>query len=260
MTGTRVYERVVIPDRVGDFTVMPASFSFFDPMADTYRTITTEPISVKVIPAPTPDPAGPTPAPTPTPIGAIAAVNTPEPADQPDDPGRWIIGPTPRSGVVIPAMIIFSLICVALPAAALLGAGGVWLWQRQQQPAESPPVREKIVAPEEPLRQPVQRTHPTLAAALRQNERDNYKAVNLALNSYLTDMLQSPVNGLTRAELVERLQEHGLERGLIQRIEDCLTRSEVGRYGPGTEDAGWSLLTATDDLLFELDKWFRSEA
>jgi hypothetical protein len=83
---------------------------------------------------------------------------------------------------------------------------------------------------------------------------NNYKAISQALSSYLNKALQTPVNGLTRTELTRRLRQRGLSRGLIERVEACLAQSEIGRYGPPTEDAGWSLMAETETLLHELDK------
>jgi hypothetical protein len=87
---------------------------------------------------------------------------------------------------------------------------------------------------------------------------DNFKAVSQALAAYLTQALQTSVNGLTRTEIALRLHRHAAPEALVGRIVACLEQSELGRYGPLTEDAGWSLLVETDDLLFALDKIFEA--
>jgi hypothetical protein len=48
----------------------------------------------------------------------------------------------------------------------------------------------------------------------------------------------------------------GLNETLVGQIEHCLTQSEMGRYGPITDDDGWALMAETDELLFELDEVF----
>jgi hypothetical protein len=83
---------------------------------------------------------------------------------------------------------------------------------------------------------------------------NNYKAVSRAFNSYLGNVLKTSVNGLTRTELATRLQEQGLDPALVERIEHCLAESEIGRYGPVSEDSGWPLMVEADSILFELDK------
>ena len=89
-----------------------------------------------------------------------------------------------------------------------------------------------------------------------QKYEDNYKAVNQALIAYLETMLEMPVSGLTRPEIARYLRRTGLDERYVQRINDCLVQSETGRYGPVTDDGGWSLMAEADDLLFELDELF----
>ncbi len=257
VTGTRVYERIIIPTEIGEFTIDGASFIYFDPIATEYRTLTTDPVTIKIIPAPTPDPTTLATIPTATPASVAAAANTPVPAHlqrfpaQPDESSAWSLG--------IPFAITFFFICIVVPLALVLGGGGVWLWQQQK----SPIVVESVARPVPPaaqakpiIQQPVQRTHPALSNAMRKSGDDNYKGVSLALTTYLSDVLDTAINGLTRPDLAARLRERGLDESHIQQIEDYLAQSEIGRYGPASDDGGWGLLTATDKLLFELDKLF----
>jgi hypothetical protein len=237
-----------VADKIGDFTIQPATFVYFDPIAAEYRTISSQPLMVRVIPPPTPDPAAvPTATPTPVPVAALTAT-TPVPASSEVNPGL-VISPDTIQRLTLPvlAILVFGL-CGAVPLAAALGAGGVWWWQQR---------RSKLLAQasqvEQELKRPRQTLHPSLAAAMRVND-NNYKAISQALNSYLNKALQTPVNGLTRTELTHRLRQRGLSRSLIERIEACLAQSEIGRYGPPTEDAGWSLMAETETLLHELDR------
>ena len=50
MTGTRVYERVMVPAAIGDFEIPPISLVYFDPVAAEYRTISTTSLPAKVVP------------------------------------------------------------------------------------------------------------------------------------------------------------------------------------------------------------------
>ena len=141
------------------------------------------------------------------------------------------------------------MICLLVPLAAIAGAGGFWLWQRRTASVESES------APEDDIPADPQQTHPILAQAMQKYE-DNYKAVNQALIAYLETMLEMPVSGLTRPEIARYLRRTGLDERYVQRINDCLAQSETGRYGPVTDDGGWSLMAEADDLLFELDELF----
>lgn len=255
MTGTRVFERLVVADRPGDFTLQPATFVYFDPLAAEYRTISSQPLTVKVIPVPTPDPnITPTPPPATTPVAALTAT-TPLPVNPEVNPGL-IVSPDTVQRVTLPALVLLvGGLCGALPVAVALGAGGLWWWQRRRRPA----IPAAKPHPDlKGLRQPRQSLHPGLAAAMRGQD-DNYKAAGLALQQHLSAALGAPVHGLTRTELARRLRETGLGESLIERVETCLAQSEIGRYGPPTADAGWSLMAATEALLRELDEALRNK-
>jgi hypothetical protein len=245
---------LVVPDEVGDFTIPPATLVYLDPVAAEYRTITTNPLNVKVIPQPTPAPATATaiailPTATPETSGIEKAdINPPDPVDDQVNP-IFFDSPSSSLGLVLPLFVILFLgMCSMIPLAAAAGAGGFWLWQRRRSKFE-----ERIKA--DTLQQPSQTIHPILATAM-QNSDDNYRAVNQALNTYLEAILEMSITGLTRTELARRLREYGLDESLIKRIRSCLAQSEMGRFGPITEDAGWSLMAETDELLSELDEVF----
>ena len=253
LTGIRLYERVITSDKVGDFVIPPTKFVYFDPVAGEYRTLSTKSLSGRIIPAPTPDPAIATAnarlaQATPTAISSINAFGTP-------DPPRAVIQLSPDSlnpvrSIILPvSVILLWIMCGAVPIAAALGAGGLWLWQKRQQQA---------VVQAEALQLPGQKMHPILAGAVVKSSNDNYKAVNQAIHTYLSEMLSTSVRGSTQTELISLLQERGLNKTAINKVKECLLESEMGRYGPRTDDQGWALLSKTDELLFELDETFRA--
>ena len=242
MTGTRVYERLVVADQVGDFVIPPATLVYFDPILAKYRTIATNPLSVKVIPVPTLNPTNPIIA---TPANAIVIPGTPVPVDQSAHP---ILTNSASFSwpVILPVVILVVGVCGLIPVAAILGAGGAWFWQQRQASSQK-------AMKEADLQQPNQKIHPALGMAMKDSH-DNYKTVSRALTIYLTAALGNSTQGLTRTELINRLRQQGLETTLIKRIEDCLGQSDLGRYGPTRGDAGWSLMAETDELLHELDR------
>ncbi|MFN8453881.1 MAG: BatD family protein [Anaerolineae bacterium] len=253
MTGTRMFERLVVADQTGEYAIPPAKFVYFDPLAGEYRTITSQPLTVKVIPAPTPEPT-PLAVATPagTPVTALSAT-TPLPDQQTVKPALTdSLMTQPR--LSWPLLGLLGLgVCGALPLAVIAGAGGVWWWQRRRGRPQAAPPRRVVNPIRSDLRQPRQMIHPSLAAAMRVND-DNYKTAGQALHAYLGEQLQTPLNGLTRTELARRLRARGLPDRLIERIETCLAQSEMGRYGPTPEDAGWALMAETEALLRELDE------
>jgi hypothetical protein len=250
MTGTRVFERLVVADQVGDFTIPAATLVYFDPVAGAYRTITSQPLSVKVIPVPTPEAtvlaAPPVVA---TPVAALTAT-TPLPSQQTVKP-LFVVSTETVQRLAWPVGLFLLLgLCGALPVAVVAGAGGAWWWQQRRSRPPEPGAGRPL---DKGLRQPRQMIHPSLAAAMRASD-DNHKTVSQTLTGYLSAALQTPLNGLTRTELARRLRQAGLGEELIERVETCLAQSEMGRYGPTADDAGWSLMAETDALLRELDR------
>jgi len=249
MVGTRIYERLIMSDKVGDFIIPPTKLVYFDPSLGEYQTISTKSLSGRIIPAPTPDPAAATAAalaaiPTATPVSIANSFSTPSFGSQPVNPTFLGSSESPWRVILPMGIVLFWAICGAIPVAVVAGAGGYWLWQKRQQQLE---------AEAETLQLPSQKTHPALAKALAGSS-DNYKAVSRALHTYLGEVLGTPTKGLTQTDLANRLQQRGLAKSLINRIKDCLAESEMGRFGPGLDDAGWGLLTKTEELLFELDE------
>jgi len=267
MTGTRVYERVMVPAEIGDHTIPPISLVFFDPVAGQYRTISTAPLSARVIPAPTPDPSAPV-AVLPTagpPDGVVAAVAEPTETGSVGVSAWWELWELARTILTSMAKGLFVGLCGVIPAVVLLGLGGKWVWRRRQQLFEmleseqsQPPPPSPQSEPDPPLEQPSQTIHPALVLAMK-HDANNYKAVSQALHTYLGHMLHSSINGLTRSELAARLRERELNETTIKRIATCLDQSEMGRFGPVSDDAGWSLMVETDALLFDLDKMCDTE-
>ncbi len=254
MTGTSIFERLIVPDEIGEFTVPPIRMVYFDPLADEYQTIVTEPQTFKVIPQSTPAAQLPAPAaagPTNTPMSVAANADTP---DQIDPVNRIFPDSLETElGLTVPVTAgFFIILCLVIPLTAAAGAGGLWLWQRR---AAQP---EKVAKPVEPENEPAASSphvHPILARAMQQYE-DNYKAINQAVIMYLENKLGLIISGLTRPEVARYLHRAGIEATYVQQINTCLAQCEMGRYGPITDDDGWLLMAKVDELLFALDGWF----
>jgi len=249
MAGVRTFERLIVPDHIGNFTIPPITMIYFDPIAETYQTIATEPQAIKVVapPGKAVIPTAVTALPTATPVSIAADVPT---SGQSNLVNPSLLGSLEGSVGRFPVVGgFFVMICLLIPLAAIAGAGSLWWWQRRSSPVVQE--AEVIEIPTDP-----QQTHPILAQAMQQYE-DNYKAVNQALVTYLGNILGMPVSGLTRPEIARYLRRMSLDERYVQRINDCLAQSEMERYGPVTDDGGWSIMAEADELLFELDELFR---
>lgn len=256
LQGTRVYERLIVSDKIGDFTIPPTKLVYFDPEAGEYQTASTKSLKVRVIAPPTPDAASATA----TAVSAIPAATTVSRLDKVDhgvDIDNEVVNSTFSDSIesswrlVLPmGVVLVWLLCAGIPTAVVAGAGGLWLWQKRQA---------RATGENDTIQRPKETTHPAIAQAVARSD-DNYQAVSRALHQYLGQMLGAPINGLTRTELSNRLQKHGLSIVQVRKINDYLAQSETGRYGPQADNAGWELLAKADKLLSELDQSTKTEA
>jgi len=233
ISGSRVYERLMVPEKAGDDTIPPIQYSFFDPQAEEYRTVSTEAIPVTVAPAED------------TEAPAVVAVPGKEEVALLATDIRHLkpVPPVLRQTEAPLTKSWLYWLGWALPVAAL-AAGVAWQWRvrrRQQDPAW---VRSSQAAAR--ARRSVQQA--------QQAGDDAYVAAARILDSYLSDKLGKPAAGLTHRALASTLGERGVEPALVEQVVDCRRQSEMGRYAPGAEaQTGASLLQQVDALVSELE-------
>jgi hypothetical protein len=238
LVGARVYERLILPQQAGEFTIPAVEYSYFDPQAGEYRTLTTEPIQVSVAPN---GAAAVTPSYTPAP----ATHETPaEP--QPSDirylkpiPARLSLSGGPHTGSPL------YWLAWSVP---LLGLMANFAWKRREQFWQNNPT---LARSSQARRKAMQ----TLALAQRETG-NGYNAAGQILSNYLGDKLDQPVAGFTQSALTRLLAERGLKASLIERVESCLAEAESGRYAPdaGSSTQAETLLQQVDRLIGDLEK------
>jgi hypothetical protein len=244
ISGSRVYEIVMVPTTPGQLTLPAIEYSYFDREKAEYVTIATEPLPITVASDGT---AAAPPALPAANLGADPAAVTAaagSPADirplKPPSP-TWSMGSaslTKQAGY----WLLWSV-----PLIMLAGYGG-WRWWQAQRHSNIDLRRSQGAAKK-------------ARRALRQSRKNPAEAHSSAgwiLNDYLADKLGRSVTGLTQTELAALLQARGLDQALIGRVETCLTLSEMGRYAPGNANsANGDILAETEELIIELDKALR---
>ncbi len=237
LAGERRIERALVPTQPGQLTVPGAEFSYFDPAAGQYRTLSSEPVELAVaadpnapVAQPQADPGQPTAAPVAMhpdlrPIKVAAAsqgfVATPS---LPQRPAYWALW--------------------ALPVALLAGQH---TWQRRQRfnRANAATLRSQRAA---------RRAMRDLRDAEKRPEVAG-EAASRILNDYVSARLQRPVNGLTQRALADLLLLHNVSPSLTARVQALLTRCEAARYAPaGYAAAGSDLLAETQQVIGELEQ------
>ncbi len=233
LAGSRVYERVMIPTTAGDFVISPITYVYFEPESSVYKSIATDPIPITIAPAaiPAQDASSPPTNEARTRTTEIRHIKpVPETlglADAPLTSQVWYWG------------------AWFFPLVLLIAAG---VWRRRVQAYERDPVRARRVE--------AFKNAASLLSQAELGELDSYDTAGRALAGYIGDKLNVPVTGLTREALIDLLATRGVDSLVIQRVSDCLTASDSGRFAPSgrQSDAGLHLLNDTENVLSDLEK------
>ena len=238
LVGTRSYERVLVPTEAGQLTIPPIYFSFFNPETAVYQTISTQPIVINVAP----DGSG-TIVPPAAPVGNIGAVGPTVPNTT---VGIQPLKPSSEAGGSSPALLTNSAVYWLLwgvPLALLAGHFG--LKQVQQQQQNTAVARRSSQA--------AKKAHQALRKANKTDDAD--EAAGRILADYIATKLDRSIAGLTHVELAGLLTAKEIDPALVERTQNCLTRSEMGRYAPvGINTANNDLLTDAGKVIDELEK------
>jgi hypothetical protein len=234
--GSRVYERLLVPSRDGEFTLPSLEYAYFDPALGEYQNLRTDPVPVSVAPG---DPE--------TPVTQRLQSAEKETIVQTATDIRHL-KPVPSELTVAAEPLTESTLYWVAWAFPLFGAAGYLAWQRRQQYWE----RNGGLARSAQARKRAKRA----ISQARKEKGDAYGAVGQILTTYLADKLDRPLAGLTHQALDEVLAGKGIEPDLVERVEVCLVSSELGRFAPGADnpDHAKSLLREADILIDALEK------
>ena len=228
LVGARSIERVYIPSAPGEFTIPPIPFSFFDPLAEVYRTVATEPIPLTVAPS-----------------SGQEAPPLLSDRDEVERLGSDIRHIKPAPGELRPSEspitgdFVYRLGWAA-PLAAIALAAGLKLYRGRRR---DPVISRRRAA----YRNAMQAMDLGGAASPADH-------AGTVLSAYLGDVLGQGVTGMTQAELAETLAEHGADEPLVRRVLDALSLSEDAKFAPGIDPAGDGLLEEVRQLLADLEQ------
>jgi hypothetical protein len=234
--GERRSERTLVPTEPGSLTLPAAEFSFFDPAAGQYRTLSTDPVAVAVA-SDGGTPAGQPPAEPAQPVPAQAAT-PPDLRPVKDSVDQGFVASSPLTD----QPVFWAL--WALPATLLAGQS---IWSRRQRLDQSSAAARRS-------RQAAKEAQRALHAAERQPDQA-CDAASRILTDYIGARLQRPVSGLTQRALSDLLLVHSALPSLAAQVQMLLTQCEVGRYAPAGHSAHCSdLLAETHQLIQALEQ------
>ena len=241
LSGSKTIEYLVIPRHDGDFVIPAATISYFDVASDSYKTLSTEPISIRVNKG--------TQSVSNAPIVSnftgqekvevlatdIRYINTGEPNIKPV--GRMIVG----------SMFFWLFYIISL----VITIGLIIIFRKQARDNANVALMRNKKANKVARRR--------LKVAEREYKAGNkdtfYDEILKALWGYLSDKLSIPVSELNKDNISLRLSQRGVEDAFIQEFVKLLNDCEFERYAPigNKESAMRHTFESTEKLISTLE-------
>jgi len=238
ISGSQVYEKLLIPTEAGQLTLPAVNYTYFDPEQEQYLTVSADPITVNVAPG----------------VNGETAMFNPD-----DTPKVGAEGEVAETAVALKAIKPLAEGKISQPVTQkpiywllwLIPVFGVALhygWQKRQayRRQNSALIRSQ---------QAQKKANKALKQAQKADS-DPYASASQILLTYLMEKLNKPVQGLTQQELVALLSDEGVDTAVAQKAADILTTCEMGRYAP-VQDSNLqsnNLLDYTKQVIDELEK------
>ena len=241
LSGSKTIEYLVIPRHDGDFVIPAATISYFDVASDSYKTLSTEPISIRVNKG--------TQSVSNAPIVSnftgqekvevlatdIRYINTDEPNIKPV--GRMIVG----------SMFFWLFYIISL----VITIGLIIIFRKQARDNANVALMRNKKANKVARRR--------LKVAEREYKAGNkdtfYDEILKALWGYLSDKLSIPVSELNKDNISLRLSQRGVDEIVIQEFVKLLNDCEFERYAPigNKESAMRHTFESTEKLISTLE-------
>ena len=228
--GNRTYQMTLIPKESGSLAIPEIRYSYFDPAIDSYVDIATIPFAVRIAD-----------------VGGSAVSASVHASGAPEDeftqfrPIKTTPSSLSREHTELTGLAAYWAVW-AIPALAIAGA---LAWRRRRAAQEASRVRALHDA-----------ALPDARAALDRAVRsgvDPRVAAAEAVQAYISARLETPVKGLTREALIQRLRDAGAPPHLENRVSETLAAGESARYVPVGGSAG-NRARQTSQLLGELEE------
>lgn len=238
--GTRTYERLLVPTQAGDLLLPAIEFSFFNPQTESYETVSTEPIIVRVtgdVGAGIVPPLGGAGSQATVPAAAIPNV----PELRPNKPAAAL---NAGSGVPLVESGFYWLLWLV----PLMLFAGYWGFGRyRQQRLETADSRRSEGA--------AKRAQQALKAAGKDATANSGQAAGSILVNYMEEKMNQQMVGLSQTQLAHLLNQQGVDDQLANRVQEALMQAEMSRYAPnGVHNVDGQLLGETEAIILELEK------
>lgn len=237
MEGSKYFEQVLVPQNA-EIKELPAfAFSYFDPAAGAYRTLTHAPLPLQI------HATAATPQPT------VIASGAPPPEAQPQNQDIVHIKPFPGAVTRPQPPVIERGWFLGLQAVAPLAWAGALFWRKRKDAFERNPRLRRRVAVEQFVRQGLA----ALDGMALANDADNfYSTVLRLLQEQLGERLDMPAPGITEA-VAQDVKD--LDASAQERLRELFQACDQYRYTPEhTSQELASLIPKVKESLADLQK------
>ncbi len=213
--GAMIFRRAIFPKQIGEQTIPPLTWSYFDPISESYRTLTTKPISIVVDPsssigqviALSPDAATDGQS---TSLTLLTGGISPNYIDAEEVLADQTITITPAMTISLALPPIFWLI-IALTTSRIRRMRGDVGWARRQKAQ-----RQASVA---------------IRTALSQKDSSQQlQGLSEALTGFVCDRINLPPGAMTPQDVSKHLASCGLDERHVHDITEFLEQCDGARY------------------------------
>jgi hypothetical protein len=239
LAGTKTFEIPVVPQSVAVKTLPSFAFSYFDPEAGAYKTVTTMPTPLSI---------------TANAGGAVALPNLTATNASEAKPMSDIAHIRPHLGAKVAAE---PLLTKPWFIAAQFVAPAVWLGllvrrKRAESLANNPRLRRR-----REVQALVRESRAKLRDAANGNRSDEFFATLFrTLQEQIGERLDVPANSVTEAIIDERLRPAGLADSTSATLHELFQAANIARYAPVKSSGELNaLLTRAESAFAELQQW-----
>jgi len=221
--NTKTFRRAIFPRQVGEQTIPPIRWSYFDTERETYQTLTSKPIVITVDP-PSQTGAGtvvldapkaPRDATSLTLVSGGIAPNYVDASAVLADQSATMTAPVTAAAVVLPPVL-----CLIVTTAT----------RRQRR------LRSDIGYAR--ARRAATRAYKAIKAALaRATHAEQLTEIGRAVSAYIPDRFNVPQANVTPDECASILRDHGVDEPLVVSVTEFLRQCDTLRYAPSAADS-----------------------
>ena len=210
VTGSMIYDILVVPRNKGSYTIPSTKFVYFDTQTHKYNTLTTQPIEIEVEKG-----SG---------GGSVSDYSHLNDNDIHDikhgnisyyKPADVFFGTNTHYGIVLFIVLAFIILCVIFRKRAMA-------------------ISDVTAMKGKKANKVAQKRLRTASRFMKQNKRDEfYDEVLRALWNYVSDKFSMPVEQLSRENISEKLTERNVRAEVINSFIEAINECEYARYAPG---------------------------